>query len=135
MRGFGGTLGIIALVCSGVKFLPQLIQTWKDKRVGALSIPTLAISAPGAFLSAYALMIQPGTDWTSWIAYIASGILQMVLFGMCVAWYFREKKLKLSSTISEKVVSDDFDDNDDDFMNRREEQVFLDDDPPMKIKL
>ena len=50
------------------------------------------IQSPGSFLFAYSLAIRPGVNWSSWITYLCTGILQGVLLGMCIAWRMREKR-------------------------------------------
>lgn len=52
----------------------------------------MCIQSPGSFLFAYSLATRPGVNWSSWITYLCTGILQAVLLGMCIAWRMREKK-------------------------------------------
>lgn len=59
---YAGILGLISTAFSTVQFLPQIVHTWREGKVGALSIPTLAMQAPGSFLFVYSLMLQPGTN-------------------------------------------------------------------------
>lgn len=52
----------------------------------------MCIQSPGSFLFAYSLAVRPGTNWSSWITYLCTGILQAVLLGMCIVWQLREKR-------------------------------------------
>ena len=52
----------------------------------------MIIQCPGSFLFVYSLYIQAGTDWTSYISYLFSACLQGILLGICLVWYFRDKR-------------------------------------------
>jgi hypothetical protein len=66
------------------------------KAVGALSIPMMMLQTPGTVLFVYSLMVRPGTNWTAWLTYMVTGILQGTLLVMCITWYFRNKRLGIS---------------------------------------
>ena len=50
------------------------------------------MQSPGSFLFAYSIAVRPGTNWSTWIIYLGTGILQSVLLGMCIAWRIRENR-------------------------------------------
>ena len=52
----------------------------------------MCIQSPGSFLFAYSLAARPGTNWSSWITYLCTGLLQAVLLWMCISWRMREKR-------------------------------------------
>lgn len=52
-------------------------------------------------------MIQPGTDWTSWISYCVSGALQGVLLAVCVAWWVRERAMEKEEAGRRLLVGDE----------------------------
>jgi hypothetical protein len=52
----------------------------------------MCIQSPGSFLFAYSLATRPGVNWSTWITYLCTGILQATLLGMCIAWRMREKR-------------------------------------------
>jgi len=52
----------------------------------------MCIQSPGSFLFAYSLATRPGVNWSTWITYLCTGILQTTLLGMCIAWRTREKR-------------------------------------------
>ncbi len=56
--------------------------------VGALSIPAMAMQAPGSFLFCYTIAQSPGTNFTSWITYFVGGCLQSVLLFICLYYQY-----------------------------------------------
>ncbi|KAJ3225948.1 hypothetical protein HK099_005881 [Clydaea vesicula] len=82
--------GISATFLAIVQFVPQIITTFLARRVGALSIPTMLIQCPGSFVFVYSIYIQPGTNFTSYISYLASGTLQAVLLIIAIIWHFNQ---------------------------------------------
>jgi hypothetical protein len=52
----------------------------------------MLIQTPGSFLLVYSIAIQEGTNWTSYLNYIASGTLQAVLLVMCLVFWNTEMK-------------------------------------------
>ncbi|CAO3658748.1 unnamed protein product [Rhizopus microsporus] len=84
------------MLFASFQYIPQIWKTWNSKVVGALSIPMMMLQTPGTVLFMYALIVRPGTNWTAWIPYLATCILQGVLLTMCIAWHFRNKRLNIS---------------------------------------
>ncbi|CAO3660161.1 unnamed protein product [Rhizopus stolonifer] len=89
-------LGVLSMVLASFQYLPQIWKTWNSKTVGALSIPMMMLQTPGTVLFVYSLIVRPGTNWTAWITYMVTGILQGTLLTMCIIWHFRNKKLGLA---------------------------------------
>lgn len=77
--------------------------------VGALSIPMMMLQTPGTVLFVYSLMVRPGTNWTAWLTYMVTGILQGTLLIMCITWHFRNKKLGIRDidTTTAPIVQDE----------------------------
>ncbi|RUS23101.1 hypothetical protein BC937DRAFT_92315 [Endogone sp. FLAS-F59071] len=86
-------LGVSSMILAAFQYLPQIWKTWKRKSVGALSIPMMMLQTPGAALFVYSLVSRPGINWTSWVTYAVTGMLQGILLVMCIVWHFRAKKL------------------------------------------
>lgn len=42
---------------------------------------------------AVSIAMRPGTDWTSWIMYAVSAVMQACLLLMCLVWKVRQRKL------------------------------------------
>ena len=83
-RNVGQFFGIFCTILSCIQYVPQIMRTWLTKRVGALSMTTLAIQAPGSYFFAYTIASSPATDITTWGAFFISGTFQVILFGLCL---------------------------------------------------
>ncbi|KAG8215948.1 hypothetical protein J3R82DRAFT_7923 [Butyriboletus roseoflavus] len=88
-------LGVTSGLLAGVQYAPQLIRTYHLKLVGALSIPMMVIQSPGGIIMAVSIAMRPGTDWTSWVMYAVSAVMQACLLFMCFAWKIRQRRLKI----------------------------------------
>jgi uncharacterized protein with PQ loop repeat len=91
-RSYAAYLGVASMLLAAAQYIPQLWVTWRIKRVASLSIPMMCIQSPGSFLFAYSIAVRPGTNWSTWLTYLCTGVLQACLLGMCVAWRVREKR-------------------------------------------
>ena len=88
MEIIGEALGYLAGVCTALVFLPQTIQTIKDRQVDGLSLPTYVIYCIGML---------------SWIFYgVYLGSIQMILFNT-ISLFFAAIVLYL--IIAEKKVN------------------------------
>jgi hypothetical protein len=47
----------------------------------------------GSALFVYSIATRPGTNWTAWITYMVTGVLQGTLLAMCIVWHYRSKRL------------------------------------------
>ncbi|KAH8112396.1 hypothetical protein DFH11DRAFT_489946 [Phellopilus nigrolimitatus] len=86
-------LGLTSAALAAIQYCPQLMHTYRLKLVGALSLPMMIIQSPGAALMVISIAMRPGTDWTSWIMFAVSGIMQAILLLMCIAWKIRQQRL------------------------------------------
>jgi len=86
-------LGVSSALLSGIQYAPQLVHTFRMKIVGALSIPMMCIQTPGAAIMVLSIALRPGTNWTSWVMFAVSGIMQGSLLVMCILWTFRQRRL------------------------------------------
>lgn len=86
-------LGITSTLLAAAQYIPQILHTYRNKTVGSLSIPTMLLQVPGTAIFVYSLAIRPGIEWTSLAAYVCSGVLQLVLLVLCVAWKRRQTKM------------------------------------------
>ncbi|TFK31445.1 hypothetical protein BDQ12DRAFT_694137 [Crucibulum laeve] len=89
------TLGLSSALLAAIQYAPQLLHTYRTKLVGALSIPMMCIQSPGAVAMVVSIMLRRGTNWTSWITFAVSGIMQGSLLIMCIVWKFRQRRLKI----------------------------------------
>ncbi|ORY33152.1 hypothetical protein BCR39DRAFT_521481 [Naematelia encephala] len=86
-------LGVSALILSVLQYAPQMYKTYRAKLVGALSLGTMAIQVPGSVLFVLSLVFRPGTDWTSWLVYAVTGVMQGALLVICIIWKRRQRRL------------------------------------------
>ncbi|KAF9463196.1 hypothetical protein BDZ94DRAFT_1289848 [Collybia nuda] len=86
-------LGVSSAVLAAIQYAPQLIHTYRAKLVGALSIPMMCIQSPGAVFMVVSIALRPGTNWTSWITFAVSGLMQGSLLIMCIIWTYRQRRL------------------------------------------
>ncbi|KAK0556939.1 hypothetical protein OC846_000783 [Tilletia horrida] len=88
-------LGITGTALAAGQYFPQILHTQRAKHVGSLSIPMMCLQVPGSVIFVYSLAIRPGAEWSTVAAYIATGVLQLVLLIQCIAFTFRQKRLGL----------------------------------------
>ena len=81
------SFGLFSSICGILQFFPQLVYTIYSREIGSLSIGTMSLQVPGSFLLVFSLSSTPGANWTSYISYLISGLLQANLLMICV--YFR----------------------------------------------
>ncbi|KAI9630485.1 hypothetical protein KEM48_013981 [Puccinia striiformis f. sp. tritici PST-130] len=91
LRIWASASGILSLILAACQYLPQIKKTWNLRLVGSLSIPMMIIQTPGSFLFVYSLAIRPGLNWTTWIVYLVTGILQGVLLVLCIFWKIKQQ--------------------------------------------
>ncbi|KAK0529674.1 hypothetical protein OC842_004168 [Tilletia horrida] len=88
-------LGITGTALAAGQYFPQIIHTQRAKHVGSLSIPMMCLQVPGSVIFVYSLAIRPGAEWSTVAAYVATGVLQLVLLIQCVIFLLRQKRLGL----------------------------------------
>jgi uncharacterized protein with PQ loop repeat len=93
---WAGFLGMFAAASAVVQYAPQLLRTYRARLVGALSIPMMCIQTPGAVLMVISIAFRPDTNWTSWITFAVTGVLQGCLLVMCLRWRVEQRKLGLN---------------------------------------
>lgn len=92
-RLVGQFFGLVCTVLSCIQYVPQLVRTWITQRVGALSVLTLAIQAPGSFFFAYTLATRPSTDISTWGSFFISGCFQVMLVILCL-WIGKDEEIE-----------------------------------------
>jgi len=93
LLGWANFLGIAASAMAVVQYFPQIWTTWKLQRMLSLSVTTMIIQVPGAFMFAFSLFLRVGWQgWSSWLVYCVTGVCQACLLGMAVAFWARDRK-------------------------------------------
>jgi len=76
--------GLISTFCGILQFFPQLVYTILTRKIGSLSIGTMLLQVPGSFILVFSLYSTPGSNWTSYVSYLISGLLQATLLTVCI---------------------------------------------------
>lgn len=98
-QSWANILGAIAGALSAVQYIPQLYYTYTIRDVKSLSLTTMVMQTPGAFLFAFSLYLRVGPEgWSTWLVYIITGLLQGALFGMGVYFQLEQRRDLLKST-------------------------------------
>jgi len=92
LHAFAAAQGILSAVVAALQYAPQIVTTWRLKHIGSISIPWLVIQTPGGLAAMPALVNRPGTNWTSWLAYLGTFTGQLVLLVICCCWAWRDYK-------------------------------------------
>lgn len=96
-QSWADTLGTFAGILAMIQYLPQIYFTWQMGDVKSLSIITLLIQVPGAFLFAFSLWLRVGWEgWSTWLVYIVTGILQAVVLGLAITYFFRARRQRMA---------------------------------------
>ncbi|KAG0309732.1 hypothetical protein BGZ98_008868 [Dissophora globulifera] len=94
---WAGFLGVTSVFLAMIQYIPQIIETFLQKSVGALSIPMMLIQTPGAIIMTVSLALSPGANWSTWLPYAFTVMLQTILLGFCIFYYIKAKRRGLSS--------------------------------------
>jgi uncharacterized protein with PQ loop repeat len=113
-------LGTVASSLAAVQYIPQIYFTWKLKSIKSLSIITMLIQVPGAFLFAFSLWLRVGWQgWSTWLVYIVTGILQSVLLFLAIRYFLADRRAGRDDVLDDGVLNGDADSPED----RRREGV------------
>nr|OQO28010.1 hypothetical protein B0A51_05368 [Rachicladosporium sp. CCFEE 5018] len=92
-QAWANFLGIVAGALSAVQYLPQIWYTFRLGDIKSLSIITMLIQVPGAFVFAFSLWLRVGWEgWSTWLVYIITGILQGTLLGLAISYWLARRK-------------------------------------------
>ncbi|KAF1993323.1 hypothetical protein P154DRAFT_540505 [Amniculicola lignicola CBS 123094] len=93
IRGWANFLGLLGTTLAGIQYIPQIVTTYRLKRVGSLSVPMMCIQTPGSFVFAASLARRLGpAGWSAWGLFILTGCLQGCLLGMSLLFLWEERK-------------------------------------------
>ncbi|KAJ3358953.1 hypothetical protein GGF32_009882 [Allomyces javanicus] len=84
--------GVIATGMSCLQFLPQIAETYRTKRPGALSILTMMMQTPGTLLLIYSLAARPGTNISTYLSYVVAATCQGSLLVMSLIYARRARR-------------------------------------------
>jgi len=97
-QAWANFLGTVAGLLATIQYVPQIWYTYRLGDVKSLSVITMLIQVPGAFLFAFSLWQRVGWDgWSTWAVYVVTGILQGNLLGLAIFYYIRHRRMGKSS--------------------------------------
>lgn len=112
-QGWANLLGTVSGVLAAIQYLPQIYYTFKIGDVKSLSIITMLIQVPGAFVFAFSLWLRVGWEgWSTWLVYVVTGILQGVLLGLAISYYLARRKNKRAEDDASLSAEDEEEDMD-----------------------
>lgn len=92
-QSWADLLGAIASLLAMIQYVPQIWYTYRLGSIKSLSIITMLIQVPGAFLFAFSLWQRVGWEgWSTWLVYVITGILQGILLGLAINYYLRSRR-------------------------------------------
>ncbi|KAF2218631.1 hypothetical protein BDZ85DRAFT_286136 [Elsinoe ampelina] len=98
LLGWANFLGVTASILASIQYIPQIWTTYKLGKILSLSILTMIIQVPGAFVFAFSLYLRVGGQgWSSWLVYCVTGIFQAILLVMAVRFWIRDKAIESAS--------------------------------------
>lgn len=63
------------------------------RSLASLSIITMIIQVPGAFMFAFSLWLRVGWEgWSTWLVFVVTGVLQAVLLGLAIFYYVADRR-------------------------------------------
>jgi uncharacterized protein with PQ loop repeat len=89
---FGRLLNITSVCITAFVWLPQIIDIYRNKKVGSLSLISLAIQSPGSLIVFIYQFVANKSSWYIGLPYLVTALLQA---GTLVMGYIYEKKYKL----------------------------------------
>lgn len=90
---WANVLGTGSSALAMVQYLPQIYFTWQMGEIKSLSILTMLIQVPGAFLFALSLWLRVGWEgWSTWTVFIVTGFLQAFLLALAIRYYFAARR-------------------------------------------
>lgn len=92
-QNWANFLGSVSGALAAIQYLPQIYYTWKLGDVKSLSVITMLIQVPGAFLFAFSLWLRVGWEgWSTWLVYIVTGLLQAALLALAVKYWLEQRR-------------------------------------------
>jgi len=107
----GEAAGVCTLVLTVFIWTPQLVHTYRAKTAGALSIPMLAMQAPGSAMFAYFQAVSNHTGPTTYLPACSTAAQQFLLLFLCLYYCRAEsgagmgKRLLGSDPTQEQIIS------------------------------
>jgi uncharacterized protein with PQ loop repeat len=86
-------LGAVSTCLSTIQYLPQIWYTFRLGDIKSLSVGTMMIQVPGAFVFAFSLWLRVGWEgWSTWLVYIITGFLQGTLLALAISYWLARRR-------------------------------------------
>lgn len=102
---YARTLGLISTMAVIGQYTPQIFKLYQIKHPRTLSIITYILLSVGNFVSFFYLVMQDASDFTTWMPYAISLLLQVILVAQIV--YYNHRTERLSTIINYSGSSSD----------------------------
>ena len=119
-------LGTVAGTLSAIQYVPQIYFTWKLKSIKSLSIITMLIQVPGAFLFAFSLWLRVGSrGWSVWLVYIVTGVLQSILLFLAITYFLADRRAGQETPLEDEALDEHVDGDEDTLREGVDERTAL----------
>lgn len=98
--------GLMSTVLTVVKYVPQILTTYRLKHPGTLSVGMMCIQTPGGFVFTATLFFTKGSHWSSWMSYFTAAMLQGSLLVLCVYYEWSAKYRNSEHDSLERIVEE-----------------------------
>jgi len=88
---YGKVLGVVSTICMIIGNAPQIWTTFRLKAIGALSLGTQIIQAPGAISLAYFQFVAAPKQFAIWLPYWVAAILGVILLVQMIFYEIKRK--------------------------------------------
>ncbi|CAL6006171.1 PQ_loop repeat-containing protein [Hexamita inflata] len=95
---FISVFSIISAIAACIQWLPQIVETYKSKSVGNLSITCQVIGVPGQLITLF-LLISTNNGWITWVTCIVLLIVQSILLFLLLKYKYCNKRLVTRSQL------------------------------------
>eukprot|EP01096_Ripella_sp_DP13-Kostka_P006279 TRINITY_DN2247_c0_g1_i1.p1 TRINITY_DN2247_c0_g1~~TRINITY_DN2247_c0_g1_i1.p1 ORF type:complete len:307 (+),score=98.94 TRINITY_DN2247_c0_g1_i1:23-922(+) len=111
---YADALGILGTVIVLAQFTPQLIETYKLKTAGNLSMVMLLIQVPGTWIWFFDMVFFEGEAWAVWLSTFVAAVQVTMLFSQ-VLYYDVYLRRKRERSHFQGVLLEDDDEDDEQF--------------------
>lgn len=99
--------GLMSTLLTVIKYVPQIVTTYKLKHPGTLSIGMMCIQTPGGFIFTATLFFTKGSHWSSWVSYLTAALLQGTLLLLCIYYVYIDKTSLVEEELAvERIVQE-----------------------------
>lgn len=98
--------GLMSTLLTVIKYVPQILTTYKLKHPGTLSIGMMCIQTPGGFIFTATLFFTKGSHWSSWVSYFVAATLQGLLLVLCIYYEYFSGYKDLERQLLERIVEE-----------------------------